>query len=139
MVVPCNFTIPANAPNGAQLAGNGFGGKPTLQNGDVLQVVVRWAGNNPPGELTGHFIISAAKGAPGQTRPSPFLNGTSANYLCYQPQTVPKDASAPSYTFAGIAYGGGQPGNYDLTFVAEDSSTTPVTQWSKDPEFDTGN
>jgi len=134
---PCNFTIPANSPNGAQLTGNGFNGKPTLQNGDSVQVVVHWAGNNPPSNLTGHFMVSAAAGAPNQSTPSPFVNGV--KHVCYSTQTKAKDPNTPSFTFDAITYGGGQPGNFQLTFVAEDRSTTPVTQWSKDPEFDTGN
>jgi hypothetical protein len=134
---PCNFTIPANSPNGSKLAGNGFNGRPTLQSGDSLQVIVRWGGNNPPSSLTGHFILSAAPAASNQTTPSPFVNGS--KYVCHSIQTKPKDTNTPSYTFDPIAYGGGQPGAYALTFVVEDGSTTPATQWSRDPEFDTGN
>jgi hypothetical protein len=123
--------------NGGKLAGNSFNGTPRMNNGDVLQVVVRWGSSNPPAQLTGHFIFSPAESAPNQTTPSPFVN--SSKYVCYARQIVQKDANSPSYTFAGITYGGSQPGNYELTFVAEDSSTTPATQWSEDPEFDTGN
>lgn len=133
--IQCNFTIAA-AGNGGKLTGNGFNGTPSMNNGDVLQVVVHWGGSNPPAQLTGHFIMSPASSAsPNQTTPSPFVNG--AKFVCYTMQTVVKD-STPSYTFAGLTYGGSLPGNYELTFVAEDSSTTPVTQWSEDPEFDTG-
>jgi hypothetical protein len=32
---------------------------------------------------------------------------------------------------------GAAAGNYELTVVVEDARTTPSTQWSEDPEFDT--
>jgi hypothetical protein len=132
----CSFTIPAGASNGAKLTGSGFGATPRLVSGDSIQVIVRWAGNNPPSQLKGRFMISPAVAS--QTTPSPFLNGTSSRYLCYGDQTVNKDTSDSTYTFTALAYGGSNPGSYELTFVAEDISTAPPTQWSEDPEFDTG-
>lgn len=138
--VPCNFTIPADSPNGGGLAGNGFNGRPTLNSGDILQVIVRCAGSSGPANLTGRFIFSPAGDAPSsQTAPSPFLSGS--KYVCYTTQTKPQDSGSGgsiTYTFDGITYGGGQQGNFELTFVAEDGSTAPPTQWSEDPEFDTG-
>lgn len=133
---PCNFTILANTPNGSKLAGNGFNGRPMLQNGDSINVVVHWAGNNPPGQLRGHFIFSPSAGAhPNQTTPSPFVNGS--KFLCLDTQTKP--AVNNSYAFDALTYRGSLPGSYELTFVAEDFSTSPPTQWSRDPEFETGN
>lgn len=136
-IVQCNFTITA-AGNGGNLAGNGFGNQNNLNSGDVLQAVVHWAGQNPPSQLNGYFIFSPAGNAPPtQASPSPFVSG--AKFVCITQQTAQKAANAPSYTFAGLTYGGGQGGKYELTFVAEDASTLPPTQWSDDPEFDTGN
>ena len=135
-VIQCNFTVPS-AINGGKLTGNGFNGVPTLTSGDSLQVVVRWGGASPPAQLNGYYIVSPAPSAPNQTTPSPFVNGS--KYVCYGAQSVGKDANAPTYTFPALTYAGSQPGKYELTFVAEDGSTTPKTQWSEDPEFDTGN
>lgn len=135
-VITCNFTVPS-AANGGKLAGNGFNGTPVMSSGDSLQIVVRWGGQNPPAQITGYWIVSPAASAPSQTTPSPFLNGS--KYVCFSSQQVTKDTNGPTYTFAGLVYNGSQPGNYELTFVVQDGTTTPPTQWSEDPEFDTGN
>src|SRR5688572_10861198 len=116
--IQCNFTIPANSPNGGELSGNGFNGRPTLNSGDVLQVIVRYAGQTAPPNLNGYFIFSAAEDAPSsQAAPSPFLSGS--NYVCHAVQNRPLDSgsgNSNTYTFAGITYNGGQAGNYELTF-----------------------
>jgi hypothetical protein len=135
-VFPCNFTIPASAPNGSKLAGNGFNTTPRLNSGDSIQVIVRWGGSGGPSQLTAHAIVSPAPSVPSQTTPSPFVDG--AKFVCYQRWTANQDSSAPTYTFPPLTYGGSQPGSYELTIVIEDKSTTPSTQWSEDPEFDTG-
>jgi hypothetical protein len=133
-VIPCNFTITPSA-NGGRLSGNGFNGRPRMNSGDTLQVIVRWAGGGAPTTLTGHFIFSPDPHVQGQATPSPFLNGS--KYVCYQMQTANADGSGISFTFPPLTYAGGQPGKYELTFVAQDGATPP-TQWSEDPEFDTG-
>jgi hypothetical protein len=135
-VVNCNFTV-IPAANGGKLSGNGFNGVPSLNAGDSLQVVVRWGGPNPPTQVTGYWIVSPAASAGSQSTPSPFVNG--GKFVCYGTASVGQDANNPTYTFAPLAYGGSQPGNYELTFVVEDGSTSPPTQYSEDPEFDTGN
>ena len=135
--VKCNFTIPANTNAGSRLQGAGFGATaPRLNGGDSLQIVVTWAGNNPPNSLNGYFIFSPAISASNQSAPSPFLNGT--NYLCFQEQVANKSAQGQQYTFASFTVPTGAPaGNYELTVVVEDARATPSTQWSEDPEFDT--
>jgi hypothetical protein len=132
----CNFTIPANSNNGGRLTGDGFNGVPTLQNGDTLQVIVRWAGNNPPQQINGYTMITPSGGS-SESSPSPFL--TSGNFVCYLANTIGKDANTPSYTFPPLTYNGGEPGSYELTFVAEVTSGSTTMQWSEDPEFETGN
>jgi hypothetical protein len=133
--VTCNFTIPAS---GSRLQGAGFGATtPRLNNGDSLQIVVTWAGSNPPNSLNGYFVFSPAPDAgANQTAPSPFLNGN--NYLCFQEQVANKSASGQQYTFTSFAVPtDASAGNYELTLVVEDARATPSTQWSEDPEFDT--
>ena len=134
---PCNFTIPANSNNGSRLVGNGFNATPRLNAGDSLNVIVRYAGPNPPASLNAMYVITPAETAPSnQTAPSPFFAG--AKYFCAGPFTASQDASGPTFTFPTLTYNGGTPGNYELTLVVFDSANPP-TQWSEDPEFDTGN
>lgn len=133
----CNFTIPSGSTNGSRLTGNGFNGRPQLATSDTIQVIVRYAGPNPPGTLNGYFVITPAPDAQNQTTPSPFVNGS--KFVCHAVFGVSQDAGGPTYTFPLFTYLGGLPGAYELTFVAEDATVTPATQWSEDPEFDTGN
>lgn len=91
--------------------------------------------------MTGHFIFSAAQNLEPQLSPSPFTKG--ANYSCYLVKVAEQSAgNGPvEYLFEGLPYGGGVKGNYELTFIAEavDPAGGARTQWSSDPEFDTGN
>lgn len=49
-----------------------------------------------------------------------------------------RNSPTATYVFGPTPiYNGGLPGNYELTIVIQDSSTSPV-QWSIDPEFETG-
>jgi hypothetical protein len=142
--VTCYFVVPGGA-KGGQLQGRGFGGAgitPVLNNGDSLTVSVQWGGPTVPSALTGYFVFSSAQDSdPSQTAPSPFLNGS--NYECFDSQPGQQTTSNGTTTFTfskQYTYGGGLPGNYELTFIAEiNSGTANVTQWSADPEFDTSN
>lgn len=135
VTVTCNLTISANSNKGGRLEGNGFGAvTPRLNGGDRLQVVVTWGGNNPPNELNGYFMCSPAGDATNQSAPSPFLNG--GNYVCFQKLVA--HAQGQQYTFGSFTVPtGAVAGSYELTIVVEDARTTPSTQWSEDPEFDT--
>jgi hypothetical protein len=141
----CTFVIP-NAPgasNGARLVGSGFGSKPVLMTGDTIQVQVQATGNTAPATLNGYMIISPAQlqTNQSQTTPSPFVTATLANFICFRMQQNVGGSSAQgktTYNFNNLTftYGGGYVGEYELTFVAEAPSLG--TQWSEDPEFDTG-
>ena len=151
----CTFTLPpANAGSNSRLggkfssvawtpqAGSGNGiytpkhGTPILLVGDSIQIVVNPTGNNAPTSLTGTVMISASQDAP-QSAPSPFVQNNNANaYLCLLPLGTVSLVSGV-YTFPLTTYNNSNPGAYELTFVAQDA--TAGTQWSEDPEFDTGN
>jgi hypothetical protein len=132
--VSANFTVPTNTPNGGRLQGAGFGATtPRMNRGDVLTVVVSWAGNNPPGSLTSYLIISPVTGS-SQTAPSPFLNGS--NYLCFLPLTANQAVNGQQYTFSSPQLtipATATAGSYELTLVVDNMGV----QWSEDPEFDT--
>jgi hypothetical protein len=128
----CSFVLPAN-PMGGRLTGGGLPANATLQNGDSLIVVVQTTGNNPPASLDGYFVFTPAPGVT-QGPPSPFLANN--KYLCIVEAAGTADPSGKNFTFPQFTYGGGQRGSYELTFVAQDP--TSGTQWSEDPEFDTG-
>ncbi len=137
--VTCTFTIVADA-NGGNLTG-GFDNGATLESGDSLTVTVVYpAANGAPGSLDGVFVFSASPFAGrSQTAPSPFVRGANGKFVCVTTKTATGVATGNTteYPFASIPYGGGLVGVYELTFVAIDKSTTPPTQWSEDPEFDT--
>jgi hypothetical protein len=131
--VSANFTVPANTANGGRLQGGGFNTTPRMNGGDTLQIVVTWAGSNPPHHLTGYFVISPVQSASNQIAPSPFKDGS--NYLCYKSLRADK-GTGQQYTFSTSSFTiptGAPAGQYELTLVVEDGSV----QWSEDPEFDT--
>lgn len=132
--VSANFTVPANTGSGGRLQGAGFGAStPRMNHGDSLQVVVTWGGSNPPGSLTGYFVISPTSGS-NQTAPSPFVNGS--NFVCFLPLTASKSLNGQQYTFTSTLLAipsNATAGNYELTLVVESAGV----QWSEDPEFDT--
>ena len=136
---PCTFTIPSGQANsnGAKLTGSGFGAIPTLVNGDSIQVTVTVTGSGGPTSLNGYMIFSPAADAPNQSTPSPFLNGS--KFLCFKSQqgvSGNANGGTTQFSFQTFTYNGGYPGHYELTFVAEDPASG--TQWSEDPEFETG-
>jgi hypothetical protein len=142
----CTFVIPSapGTSNGAKLAGSGFGNKPVLKTGDTIQVQVQATGNSPPPTLNGYMIISPAQlqTNQSQTTPSPFVTPTLANFICFRMQQNVGASTAQgttTYNFNALTftYGGGYVGQYELTFVAE-APSLGGTQWSEDPEFDTG-
>jgi hypothetical protein len=144
---PCTFSLPSSGNSlskGAKLLGSGFGCIPSLMNGDTIQVTVSTTQPNPPATLNGYMIISPAQDASNQTTPSPFKNGQ--RYICYWGQTATGQTNQGMTTYAfdvwtyTAAPAQALKGNYELTFVAEDALTNPAepTQWSEDPEFDTG-
>ena len=139
-----NWSIPGGL-RGGELQGAGFGkSNPiVLSSQSSLQVTIAWQGNpaDAPPSLTGYFVFSPAEDGT-QDAPSPFLNN--GNYLCSGTQTAGQSSGPGSnvqYLFSGYEYAGGLVGHYELTFVAEwlPSGATVPTQWSADPEFETGN
>lgn len=137
------FNIPG-AGRGGKLTGGFSGGNSVLKNAEKLEVTVKWAGNpaDAPRQLTAHFIFSSALDSLGtQAAPSPFLTGD--NYNCYFAKTVDRSTGpgVAQYLFPAVTFvrqaDGSLDGHYELTLVAEDSDTN--TQWSSDPEFETGN
>ena len=146
--MPTNYTCQYNIPGpgqGGKLAGPGFGAQtPTLQAQDTLQVQVTWLGppSGAPDSLGGYFVFAAAPNSPSnQAAATPFLQGGYSQ--CYGFQTASKQTvnNQATYQFSAYTYGGSHPGEYELTFVAEAGTAQPgvVTQWSADPEFETGN
>jgi hypothetical protein len=138
--VVCNFVIQAmRTPNGGRLAGAGFGPRtPQLGSRDSLQIVVTWAGPNPPQQLNGYIIIAPAQDAPpNQTAASPFVIGTSTNPLCFLSVSVSPKNSKFEWPVLTVPRDAPE-GKFELTFVAENPATDPPSQWSEDPEFDTG-
>ena len=93
-------------------------------------------GNSAPSTLNGYMIISPA--AADQSIPSPFTSG--GKFVCFTSQTgvtgTANGQGVTVYTFDALTYGGGIQGQFELTFVSE-NPTTPPTQFSEDPEFDT--
>ncbi len=135
----CNLVVPANAAGGGRLEGTGFGNPstpPRLNGGDRVEVVVTWAGPNPPDSVNGYFICAPTQGS-NQTAPSPFKNGN--NYVCFTRLLAKQAATGgQQYPFGSFTVStGAAAGSYELTVVIEDARTTPSVQWSEDPEFDT--
>jgi hypothetical protein len=142
---PCAFVVPPESVGG-KLSGGFTSGAPTLQNGDSIVVSVSFDAANPnaPVTLTGMFVYTASPQVSNQTTPSPFVIGANKNFVCLSSQQAPAVASGSNkvYTFAPIVYTGGQPGQYELTFIAINPNGSPQgdqMQWSEDPEFETGN
>jgi|SoiMethySBSTD1v2_1073268.scaffolds.fasta_scaffold01519_15 hypothetical protein len=136
----CNLVVPANTASGGRLEGLGFGNPatpPRLNGGDRVEVVVTWAGPNPPDSVNGYFICAPTQNAgSNQAAPSPFKNGN--NYVCFTKLVAKKGTSGQQYAFGSFTVSTGAPaGSYELTVVVEDARTTPSAQWSEDPEFDT--
>lgn len=139
---PCKFIIPAAQANskGARLTGGFQNLNGPLSLGDSIQIQVQTTGQGGPSTLNGYMIFSPALAAgSAQVTPSPFINATNNNFLCFASQTGVAGTSGPgnntTFTFNALTYNGGFQGSYELTFVAEDASTK--MQWSEDPEFDT--
>lgn len=118
-------------------------GLATMERLDRLGVCIEWDGAAADAQehLDGHFVITPALDATAsQIAPSPFREHN--NYLCYWLETAPKAvvASGAAYTFPGRQIDATARGKFELTFVAEsDRGFDTATQWSVDPEFDTGN
>ena len=119
-------------------------GKATLKRLDTLRVTIQWNGgpDDAPARMTGHFVISPAPlAAPTQIPPSPFRDG--ANYRCYWTQIAEQSVAGgtATYNFPGLPIEDPGDDKYELTFIAEvtDPVSGTTTQWSVDPEFDTGN
>ena len=74
---PCTFTVPPGTTGGKLSGGFPNGERPTLQNGDSINVSVSFtAGDStaPNGLLQGIFVFSAAADAlSNQATPSPFV------------------------------------------------------------------
>ena len=133
---------PGTAPAIPVLNGNTAG----QTNGDSMQAQVTFGTSNgailPVPPLTATFTYTPSNDAPAsQVGASPFVGG--GTYTCsqvfakVQPQSG-RNSPTATYVFGPTPiYNGGLPGNYELTIVIQDSSTSPV-QWSIDPEFETG-
>jgi hypothetical protein len=140
---PCTFTVPPGT-TGGKLSGGFPNGRPTLQNGDSINVSVSFtAGDStaPNGLLQGIFVFTAAADAvSNQATPSPFVFG-SQNYACVSGTRVSGTAQGPNlvFNFGDWTYAGQLPGSYELTFIAINDFGTGQYQWSEDPEFETGN
>ena len=132
--VMLSYNIPG-AGRGGKLVAAGPQPKPVLQPNDALQVQVRWAGNpnGRPDSLQGVVVITPMNGS-SQSTASPFVDAATGRVACLMVNTVQGDNGV--YTFPAMVYMGGRPGQFELTFVAAD--TTTDTMWSVDPEFDTG-
>jgi hypothetical protein len=144
---PCAFTVTAGTAGGKLIGGFAGGARPTLQNGDSITVSVSFAAGDPnaPVNLNGYFVFTAASDASNQSTPSPFLNGSSQNFICLAGgnfSSAVAQGNSLVYTFQPWTYRGGKKGSYELTFVASNDTGsaqgTPM-QWSEDPEFETGN
>jgi hypothetical protein len=136
----CQLNI-TGVGRGGKLTGPGFGPTPTLQKNDTLQVQVTWMVPTiaAPDVLNGHFVFSAKD--EDQANGTPFLQ-PSGYVQCYDVQTgqQSQNNNQTVYTFKSYTYGGGLPGSYELTFVADavPSGSSDLVQWSEDPEFETG-
>lgn len=142
----CQLNI-TGVGRGGKLTGPGFPGgqPPTLSAQDTLQVQITWLVQaiEPPESLDGQFVFSAAPYAPSnQASASPFVQ-SSGYGLCWDLKTAQKTVTNNQtvYSFPPYTYGGGIPGQFELTFVAQGlpSGASNLVQWSEDPEFETGN
>ena len=147
--IVCKFTIPSGQ-NGGKLSGGflkddgsywpALSG-PELSKDATLKLSVEHPdAQNAPLHLAGIFVFSAASTTPNQAKGSPFVDNH-GHARCLTTLSADKVVSNGKaiYTFAPIAYKGGNPGHYELTFVAEDPNNGSPIQWAEDPEFDTGN
>lgn len=142
-----------NPPRGGRLAALGSGPlwspapsggatQPTLMGnsggvaGDQIQAVVTFNAGAPSNPVAVFTFTPAQDAATNQIGASPFLSG--GTFVCSQSFTgVQQKNSTTTYVFGPTApYNGGLQGAYELTIVITDSTGT---QWSIDPEFDTGN
>ena len=141
---PSMFTVPPGTTGGKLSGGFPNGERPTLQNGDSINVSVSFtAGDStaPNGLLQGIFVFSAAADAlSNQATPSPFVFG-SQNYACVSGTRVAGTVQGTNlvFNFGNWKYAGQLPGSYELTFIAINDFGTGQYQWSEDPEFETGN
>ena len=136
--INCVFTIPDNPASG-RLTG-GFTAGSTLGKDDTLVVtVIHPDPETAPTTLTAMYVFSAKSA--NQAAPSPFVMGANANYQCVTGRSAPGAVvnGTMVYTFQGMSYSGGLPGDYEFTIVAMDTTVTPAVMWSEDPEFDTSN
>jgi hypothetical protein len=137
----CTFYIPADGQPG-KLTGGFQNGTSLSSPGSLTVNVVHPDAETAPSTLTGVFVFTTSPLAlTNQTAPSPFVMGPNSNFACLSTQQAIGSISNGGmlYTFGSIAYGGGQPGSYELTFVAVNNEVSPPLQWAEDPEFDTSN
>lgn len=136
----CNFTIPSGT-KGGKLGGD-FADASKVMSGDDIVVIVDFPSVPGPANLTGTFVFSAA-GTANQDFGTPFVATPGGKFVCIKSTSVAGVVLGlkTRYMFPAMSYGGGAKGKYELTFVVADNVTNPQlpVQWSKDPEFETGN
>lgn len=104
--------------------------------GDTIQVSVTWNAGSPTAPVNAVLTFTPAIDA--QTNPiggSPYVSG--GTFVCSRLFPGVQNGRTSTYLFGPTdPYNGGLKGSYELTIVITDANGT---QWSIDPEFDTGN